>query len=95
MSKHKKTHKDPNIEINEKHFCENVKYLRAKYKLTKKEMSNILGISVRSLNLIEQEIIPPRLRCDIIFNLYDKFGITPSTLFSCCMCNLYSDINQN
>ena len=84
-----------NIEINVRLFCQNVKYLRVKYKLTKKEMSNILGISVRSLNLIEQEIIPPRLRCDIIFNLYDKFGITPSILFSCSAQDLSDGVNQN
>ena len=45
-------------------------------------MSKKLGIGVKSLDLIENEIIPPRLSSAILVKIYRKFGFTPSEIFS-------------
>ena len=58
-------------------FCENVKKLRKKYQLTKKQMANILHIGIKSLSAIEKGIIPRRLRVDVLIYIHDYFGISP------------------
>ena len=62
-------------------FCKNVGELRFKNKLTKKEMADILGTSVRSITLIEKGIIPPRLSVRVLVNIYNYFNILPNKLF--------------
>ncbi len=62
-------------------FCENVKYLRAVNELSKSEMAQILGISVKSLTSIEEGVVPPRLSCDVVFKIQDRFGIAPTNMF--------------
>jgi len=42
-------------------LCRNISYLRKKHNLSKSKMAKILGISVKSLNLIESGVIPSRL----------------------------------
>lgn len=63
-----------------KNFCNNVKKLRAKHKLTKKEMAKILHIGVGSLSKIESGIIPKLLGADIFFYIHEKFNITASRI---------------
>ena len=63
-------------------FTHNVAWLRKHYSISKKQMAEILGIGIGSLNKIEQGQIPPRLRVDIIFAVYKHFGIHPSAQFS-------------
>ena len=63
-------------------FCENIKRLRKREKLSKKEMAKVLGISVKSLNLLENGQIPPRLSCKILFAVHRQFGILPKDLFA-------------
>ena len=62
-------------------FCNNVRDLRKKYKLTKKEMCVIMGIGLHSLNLIEKGIMPKRLDLKAAFRLWIYFGIEPQNLF--------------
>lgn len=62
-------------------FMFNVKWLREKHGLSKKEMAKILGISVGTLNKIEKSELPPRLSVDIVFNIYQHFGIHPKNQF--------------
>ncbi len=62
-------------------FCANVKELRKKNNLSKREMAKRLGIGVKSLTLIENGIIPPRLNCEILFYIRKSFGVKPSDLF--------------
>ena len=64
-----------------KTLCENIALLRKNNGLSKSEMSKMLGISVYSLNIIEQGKVPPRLDIHIFYNLYTSFGITPSEIF--------------
>ncbi len=53
----------------------NVSYLRRKHNITKNDMAKILGIGIKSLNRIEQGILPPRLSVEILFNIREYFGI--------------------
>lgn len=61
-------------------FCENIKWLRAKHNLSKQKMAQMLHISVRTLNRIEQGEVPPRISVDPLYWIYDHFGILPSEI---------------
>ena len=63
-------------------FCENIKAIRKQKSLSKKEMAKRLGIGVKSLDSIENGIVPPRLSSAILFKIYYEFGFTPSEIFS-------------
>jgi transcriptional regulator with XRE-family HTH domain len=63
-------------------FCQNVKYLRAKNRLSKKNMAHILGIGIGSLNKLEQGILPPTLGCNILFHILNAFALYPHEMFS-------------
>ena len=62
-------------------FCQNIKTLRERHCLSKKEMAKILGIGVKSLTKIEQGIIPTRASTNIIFHLSHCFDVQPHNLF--------------
>ena len=61
-------------------LCDNVRFLRKREGLSQKEMAKRLKVSVRSISMIEKGIIPDRLSCEIIFNIYFEFGISPNDL---------------
>lgn len=61
-------------------FMHNVSYIRKHYGLSKKKMAELLDIGVGSLNKIENGEIPPRLSVEILFNIYDNFGIYPQDM---------------
>lgn len=63
-------------------FCENIKSIRKTNKLSNKEMAKKLGIGTKSLTSIENGQLPPRLGCDVLFEIHKKFGIAPKTMFS-------------
>jgi len=63
-------------------MCENIKRLRIISHLSKKEMANKLKISVKALTFIENGILPERLSCTILFNIYRNFGIHPKDILS-------------
>jgi len=65
-------------------FCQNVKMLRERHGLSKKEMAEILGIGAASLTKIEQGIIPDRASVSIVIKLSQHFHIEPHKLFSWC-----------
>lgn len=62
-------------------FCENIKRIRSTNKLSKKEMAKYCGISINSLNKIEQGILPPKLSYKMVFYIHKNFGIKPKDLF--------------
>ncbi|MBQ8403580.1 MAG: helix-turn-helix transcriptional regulator [Clostridia bacterium] len=62
-------------------FCKNIKTLRNIKKLSKRKMAKILGIGVKSLTSIENGVIPPRLSCEVAFEIKRHFGITLEDLF--------------
>lgn len=73
---------NPNNEKQIQILCENIAFLRKENHLSKKEMATILNIGVQSLTKLENGELPPRLRVDIIFHIYDRFGILPQALVS-------------
>ena len=50
-------------------FCENIKAIRKQKSLSKKEMAKRLGIGVKSLDSIENGIVPP----DSVLLYYSKY----------------------
>jgi len=62
-------------------FCQNIKALREKNSISKKKMAEIWGIGLTSLSKIEQNILPPRLKVDIISKLSKHFKIKSYKLF--------------
>lgn len=63
-------------------FCENVKKLRKKNKLTQKEFSSKCDIGVGSIRLIEKGVLTERLSAGFIIKIYNEFGIKPSAMFA-------------
>ena len=47
-------------------FCENIKYLRRKYGLSRTKMAKIMHISISWLDLIERGILPQRLKAVVL-----------------------------
>lgn len=62
-------------------FCGNLRYLRCRHGLSKREMSRILGIGVKSLTLLENNTVPPRLGCKMLFRASRYFKIRTCDLF--------------
>ncbi len=63
-------------------FMKNVKSLRRYYGLSKKEMAEIMNVSVYTINKIEKENLPPKLSVTAIFDLQEYFGIKAEDLVS-------------
>lgn len=62
-------------------FCNNVKKLRESNKLSKKEMAKKLHTSVRSLSMLEQGIIPPKMSLRVAIAISKEFGMPLSDVF--------------
>ena len=62
-------------------FCENMRRLRKKHDLSKKEMAKKPGIGIGSLTKIERGEFPVRLGCQVIFCASRSFGVRPADLF--------------
>ena len=60
----------------------NLHWIRRQNGYSRKAMAGILKIGVGSLAKLERGEIPPRLSVDVLFAVYDHFGITPSALFT-------------
>ena len=58
----------------------NIKYFRYKAQMTQRELSDLVGITVKYLSLIESSTFdnPPSL--EILFSISDSLGITPGQL---------------
>lgn len=63
-------------------FGQNIRILRKKNKLSQAEMAKCLEIGIKTLSSLERGEIPPRLSCDILFRIYNKFGVYPGDMFS-------------
>ena len=63
-------------------FCKNIKFLRERNQISKKMMCKILKIGAKSLNKIENGILPPRTRCDVLIRACCFFNLTPQDLLS-------------
>lgn len=56
-------------------FIDNVKWLRKHYTLTEKEMSEMLGIGIKTLQRIESGEFPERLSVSVLFRIEKYFGV--------------------
>ncbi len=63
-------------------FIKNIKFLRKSNNLSEKRMADILKISVKSLNKLEKGELLPDVSIEIVFNIYNYFGIIPKNQFS-------------
>ncbi|MBE6654855.1 MAG: helix-turn-helix transcriptional regulator [Ruminococcaceae bacterium] len=63
-------------------FCENIKYLRKKHSLSLTSMAKKMGVSKKTLESIEQGVIPERMTCRVLFNISKNFGIEPPEMLS-------------
>ncbi|MEG1880227.1 MAG: helix-turn-helix transcriptional regulator [Oscillospiraceae bacterium] len=63
-------------------FCKNIKNLRKREKLTQREMSDILGIGLKSLEKLEKGLIPARLSIETLFKASIYFKYAVKDLFS-------------
>lgn len=61
-------------------FCKNLRYLRQKHGLSKRNMANILGIGVNTLTSLEQGIASPRLGSSVLYNAGVYFHIRTDDL---------------
>ena len=62
-------------------LMKNIKYLRLKNGLTKREMAKIIGVGIKTLNQIEKEEFPKRFTVRILYGISEHFGILPSKQF--------------
>ena len=58
-----------------KNFCENVVNLRRSRRYSKKDFARLMGVSVATLNLIEQGQAPLSIRLSTVSKLQQSFGI--------------------
>lgn len=63
-------------------FFHNIRFLRKQNQLSKTEMAKILGISVSTLNKLENGEMPPRLNMSVFYQIHRHFGIAPSCILS-------------
>ena len=63
-------------------FAHNVAWLRKKNGLSKKEMARLLKIGLWSLNKLESGILPPKMSFEVVYRIYDNFGITPEAMIA-------------
>ncbi len=69
------------IEREIKNVMHNVVYLRKKNGYTRKQMAEIMGVSMRTINMFENGIHPPRLSCHYLYNLNVYFKIPIANFF--------------
>ncbi|MBR5538641.1 MAG: helix-turn-helix transcriptional regulator [Clostridia bacterium] len=65
----------------------NICKLRQHNKLSKKQMADIMGVSLNTLNKIEKGEFPPRLGANSIYNICVYFKMHSSELFKSQSCD--------
>lgn len=62
-------------------FCNNIKYLRKKYNFSKTQMAKKLGVTIKTLTVIENGTIPTKMSCKVLENIHINFDIPPTGIF--------------
>ncbi|MGM9608231.1 MAG: helix-turn-helix domain-containing protein [Oscillospiraceae bacterium] len=62
-------------------FCANIRYLRRRYRLSKKKMAQIMGVGVNTVTALENNIVPPRLGSSVLIRAGEYFHIRTCELF--------------
>lgn len=64
-----------------KNLLQNIVTLRTKNKISKEDMANLLDISVKALEQIENGELPKGLSVDVVFNIQKNFGVCTKDQF--------------
>ena len=62
-------------------FCEKIRTLRRVHLLSTREMADIMGINVKTLEMLERDILPKHLSSEAIFRMDEHIDIPPGRLF--------------
>lgn len=68
--------------MGEGNFLQKCNRIKKENGYSKKRMAEICGVSVASINKLENNIIPQNMTLDIVVRLQKHFGIKASSLFS-------------
>ncbi len=63
-------------------LCRKIRFLRIQNNLSQQEMAKRLGVSVASLQKIEQNHFPDGVRCSVFQNLNREFNIKFADMFT-------------
>lgn len=66
-------------------FCENVRYLMRKYNLSRTAMCKKMGVSMKTLKSIENDVIPGRMSCEVFVRIYVNFEIGSQYMLFCSL----------
>ena len=67
--------------INFRNLCANIRYLRASNGLSRTVMAKKLGITTKTLDLLEAGVVPRRCTIRLLYNIYKNYGISVSDCF--------------
>ena len=62
-------------------LCKNIAVLRDRNHLPKDAMAKVMGISSKTLEVIESGVLPDGFCCDSLARIQDAFGIPMNELF--------------
>ncbi|MBQ6830933.1 MAG: hypothetical protein IJO59_07415 [Clostridia bacterium] len=62
-------------------FCRNVAWIKQRYRLTNRQMAEILGVGEGSVRKVLSGEIPERLSAQVIIRLAKRFSYRPSEWF--------------
>ena len=63
-------------------LCANIRYLRATHGLSRTAMARKLGITIKTLDMLESESFPRRCTIRLLYNLQRNFGLSLSECFA-------------
>lgn len=58
-------------------ICANIRYLRSSHGLSRTVMARKLGITIKSLDLLESGIMPRRCTVRLLYNIQKNFAVSP------------------
>ncbi len=62
-------------------FCANIRYLRDKHGLSKRDMADILGVGVKTITALEHNTVPKRLGSSVLLRMSRHFHVRICELF--------------
>ena len=58
-------------------ICANIRYLRTAHGLSRTVMARKLGITIKTLDLLESGIMPRRCTVRLLYNIQRNFAVSP------------------
>ena len=66
-------------------ICANIRDLRTTHGLSRTVMARKLGITVKTLDLLESGIMPRRCTVRLLYNIQKNFAVSPYDCLSRCL----------